>query len=479
MKLRIRIIAFLMLVCQSMLLADHTLPRHRAYTWSQLSLDDLKGEIRIPVLFINFEESNNDNERLVSANNQNTWMTRLNDTNTANHMGDDGSVNDYYLAQSYGQTDVTFENIGEYTATGKAADYADNSASPSMLRKALASLTDVDWSRYDSNGDKEVDCLLAIYAGHCDGDETSRGVIVTSIYPHQNWMSNTGNRKRQDVGAEGYFVQSYVLANDLRNHSTSVAAISTVCHELAHGIFDLPDYYKSLTSYMGQYDAMCYGYRQMTYGAATDHCCDMTSFNRMYLGWLTPRELTEPCHVRLEPLSKSQDACIIFDPQDNNHFFMLENRATLSNTWDAHLPAGGLVLTEINWRQNAFDSHTVNASQPKNIRVINAATSKGLAISNDTYYNFDQTQIPYGIKNRTEIPSAVNKIFETQTVKNITINDDQSIEFDFMRGATGIEAVGSIGVHADGEEGYDLLGRKAAPGQKGIVISNRKIKIIY
>lgn len=472
-KVLIFLFPFVLLSNTFSTLADnvHELPRHRAYTWSSLSLEDLQGDICIPVIFINFAESNNDNEKAVSSSNQELWMSRLNERSTSNHMEEEGSVNDYFLAQSYGKLNVTFENIGSYTASGRASGYTDYGVCGTMLRQAVQSLTEVDWSRYDCNGDKEVDCLLAIYAGHSDDDTSSRNANITSIYPHRNWMSNVGNGR--EALSEGYYLESYVFANNLRHHSTSLAATNTICHELSHGILDLTDYYKSLTSYLGQYDAMCYGYRQMSYGASTDHCCDFTSFNRMYLGWLTPDELTQPCHVKLNSLSTSGEACVIFDPADVNHFFLLENRAALPDSWDAHLPASGLVVVEVNWERNAFEFHNVNSARRKNIRVICAATAQGLAIPNDSYLNFDQSQVPYGIQGRDAIPASVHSLFATQTVTNIIVNENHTVEFDFMGGGAGIEAVTSDPTAS--LPSYDLLGQRIGPGAEGFRILNHRL----
>lgn len=449
----------------------HELPRHRAYTWSSLSLEDLQGDICIPIIFINFTDNNNDNEVAVSSSNQQLWMSRLNDRSTSNHMGEDGSVNDYFLAQSYGKLNVTFENIGSYTAPGRGSNYTDYGVCGNMLRQAVHSLTDVDWSRYDSNDDMEVDCLLAIFAGHSDDDTSSRNANITSIYPHRYWMSIVDNG-REPLG-DGYYLESYVFANNLRHHSNSLSATNTICHELGHGILDLTDYYKSLTSYLGQYDAMCYGYRQMNYGASTDHCCDLTSFNRMYLGWITPDELTEPCHVRLNPLSTSGEACVIFDPADANHFFLLENRAALADSWDAHLPASGLVVVEVNWDRDAFEYHNVNSARRKNIRVICAATGQGLALPNDSYLDFDQSQVPYGIQGREAIQTSVHSLFATQTVTNIIVNEDHSVEFDFMGGGAGIEMVTDDALAAS--PCYDLQGQRIATGNSGFQIRNRRL----
>lgn len=425
--------------------AEHELPRHRAYEWSGLSLDDLRGDIRVPVIFVDFGTAGSDNETKVSAANQKTWISRLNTTNSANHMGADGSVNDYFLAQSYGLLNVTFESVGNYTASGSAASYADSNAW--LARTAISSLTDVDWSRFDANGDGEVECVLLIYAGHADGDDNAQQTPVKSIYPHQDWLrQSTGSRLKMGDA----FVQSYVWMNNLRNgSSTAVNATNTACHELSHGLLDLPDYYKNLVSYMGQYDAMCYGFRQTAYGSATNHCCDFCAFNRMYLGWLTPFELTEPCHVKLQPLSQQAEACIIFDPNDANHFFLLENRQALANSWDAHLPASGLVVTEVHWNRQRWESHSLNGSATKDIQLVCAADNSHVAYPNDIYYNFDQSLIPYGSAGRTSIGSAVSPVFETLTVTGIRTNRDGSVEFDFMGGGPTVDFTGIGAIRTD------------------------------
>lgn len=477
-KLKFLFVAFLCFISiVPAVRAQHTLPLHQAYSWSNLSIVDFKGEIIIPVVFVDFSQSNGDNEMTISDQSKDTWMEHLNESNTLNHMGSKGSVSDYFYAQSYGQLTVTFEEIGTYTAAGKAAGYADYTADAKLVYNAVTSLMDVDWQRYDCNGDKEIDCVLFIFAGHADGDLSSRKATITSIYPHQNWLTNR-QQPKAEVG-DGYKVQSYVFTNNLRDSSSSVDAINAVCHELGHGIFDLCDYYKNLTSCMGQYDAMCYGFRQTSYGSANNHCCDYTTFNRMYLGWLKPCELSLPGHVKLHPLSRVAEACVVFDPNNQNHFFLLENRATLSNTWDAHLPAGGLILTEIYYSRQQFESHNVNATASRrNVAVICAATGKPLGISNSTYYQFDQKQVPFGISGRKDIGSGVSSVFASQPITNITINADQSIEFDFMGGGENVDL--SVEQHQltalSSHQAYDLLGRQVSePLHPGIyIVDGRK-----
>lgn len=457
-------------------LAQHELPRHHSTEWSPYTIEEMQGDIIIPVVFINFTVSNNDNETSVSSNNKTEWIRRMNDACSNNHMLDNGSVNDWFYAQSYGKTNVTFEEVGEYKAPGKAADYYEKSACAVLACDATSSLTDVDWSRYDRNGDKGVDCVLFIFAGHADGDNSSRGMTVTSIYPFRDWMTN---RLSHTHPLGDHFVDSFVFANNLRHKSSGIDNINTLCHELCHGILDLTDYYRNLNSYMGQYDAMCYGFRQLD--AAGDHCCDMCSFNRMYMGWLNPCELSQPGHVKLRPLSSHAEACIIFDDANPNHFFMLENRAKDANSWDANLPAGGLIVTEVNFNRSNFEYHNVNGGFKKDIRLICAATGAGIQIPNDTYYNFDQTQIPYGIGGRTTIGSNVSSVFATKTVTNITVNADNSIEFDFMGGGEDIElgiSQNTVSV-VDASRIYDLMGREmTSEPRAGVYIKGGKTYLV-
>lgn len=468
-------IATFLCLCQA---ESQNYPLHRKYDWCSMTNEDMQGDIRIPVLFVGFEKENGDNETRITESNQKTWLTRLNDSHPTNHMKSNGSVNDYFLAQSYGLTNVTFERIGEYIAPGKAADYAESSTNSPMARNALLSLNGIDWSRYDSNGDKEVDCLLIIYAGHSDGDLNSKRATISSIYPHMNWFSNDKKHTRLDLG-DGYTAERHVFAQSMADCSTSLSAINTICHELSHGIFDLCDYYRGERSYMGQYDALCYGFNQKNYGSTANHCCDYTAFNRMYLGWLTPIVLKESQHVILQPLSRQGDACILFDPANSSHFFLLENRAKLSNTWDANLPEGGLVLTEVNYRIMAFEQHNVNNSTPRNIQIIKASTSKGLSITQAEYYDktIDHTGVPYGPNGRTEIPATVHPLFASHRITHITINADHSIEFDYENLTDGICPT-PLQDDKNAATPFDLTGRRMLKQHKGIYILNgRKYKI--
>lgn len=141
----------------------------------------IKGNVRVPVIFVNFSESNSDNANVVSDDNQTAWMESLNGT-----TGFGGTQ--FFSDMSYGQLNVTFEKVGTYTATGKASAYSNSLAS--LMQSAVGQYTSTDWTRFDSNGDGFVDMVMLLFAGHADGDNSSASRQITSIYPSSGFVDN-------------------------------------------------------------------------------------------------------------------------------------------------------------------------------------------------------------------------------------------------------------------------------------------------
>lgn len=458
-----------------------TLPKREKTEWCKFSAQELQGEIKIPVVFVNFTTNSTYNESTsqwegsdatsVTSDNQSKWMEQLNNSCSRNFLNLNGSVQDYFKVQSYGKLTISFEKAGVINA-GSADEldkYADQAI---MIKNKLSTLSSVNWNKFDSNKDGEVDCILLVYAGHACYDYTSSYMTNYNIYPNRNWISNLTGSKLQLGSMKA---DSYVMTNDLRNESNDIDGLATVIHELGHGIFDLNDYYNNSTSYVGQYDAMDFGFRQMsnysTYMPQGEHPCCYTAFNRMYLGWLTPIELTKACTVELRPLDEYADACIIADPNDQNHFFMLEYRKKNNNSWDAHLPSEGLILTEINYNTDKFNYHGVNSNSPKNITLIDANTNSATAISSSSYYNYNQSYAAYGKNGKTSIPATVNQLFATKTVTNIQIKNNGTLTFNFMGGGETINAIDFATINT--ENNNDI--KKLVVNNTICIIKNKRI----
>ena len=112
--------------------------------------------------------------------------------NTENFTEDQyvGSVRDYFLAQSYGQFNLTFDlvfvelpdGLRKYRSTSSHDEYSQY-----MVDDIVDALQtqNIDWSLYDWDGDAFVDQLLIIYAGK----GMNAGGGNNTIWPHQWWLS--------------------------------------------------------------------------------------------------------------------------------------------------------------------------------------------------------------------------------------------------------------------------------------------------
>ena len=118
-----------------------------------------------------------------------TWNKIFNAENYAEGMYV-GSVRDYFLAQSYGQFDLTFDlmlvELPDGRSKYRSTSYDDEN-SQFMVDDIVDVLQthDIDWSLYDWDGDTFVDQLLIVYAGkgmNAGGDSNTR-------WPHQWWLS--------------------------------------------------------------------------------------------------------------------------------------------------------------------------------------------------------------------------------------------------------------------------------------------------
>lgn len=417
----------LLLLCTALLLmiamqANAGIWPRQYGSWDRLNNGGaVTGDIKVPVIFVNFSQANSDDEYTISEANQNTWMTNLNAT--TNFGG-----TQYFKDMSYGVLNVTFEKVGVYTATGKGSTYA--STYENLVKNAIGNFKTANWSSYDSNNDGFVDMVLLIYAGHADGDYNSSNAEVTSIYPSSGWLDLSTGTGTTITGISGVKFSRYLNVNDLAYGKATISNLGTALHELGHALFDLPDYYNKSTgnpSYganLGYWDTMDYGAFFGEYANKANAVPGLSSFSRMLNGWLTPTELTEPQHCKLQPLNNKAECFMIKDTE--THYYLLEARHAASGSWDDGL-ATGLLVTEVNEANN--DWILYHQSNDGKVKVVTANKMKYDA---DNFANNLSAQ-PFGPKVNT-IDKSYGTIFGTKTVENIVINADGSVEFDFMGG---------------------------------------------
>lgn len=393
-------------------------------SWSRLSNGGaITGNIKVPIIFVNFQTAGSDDENEIPESNQNGWLTSLNST-----TGFGGTQ--YFSDMSYGKVNVTFEKVGVYSANGSASSYSNTYAN--LVSTAVSSFSSVDWSQYDSNGDGFVDMVLLIYAGHADGDYYSSGRTVSGIYPQSGWLDVNSGNGTTISGISNLKFSRYLFVNDLASGSANRDGLSTALHELGHALFDLPDYYNrsngtpSYGSNMGMWDTMDYGlYLASLYGTSNP-VPGLSAFSRMLNGWLTPIELTQPLSCTLPPITEEAKCYMI--KESDTHYYLLEARHAVTGSWDNGL-ASGLIVTEVNESgiSNFILNHGSNDGKVKVLPANNVVYGSGNYTSNLS------TQ-PFGTNNVTEISSSFGAIFSTKTVTNIKVNADGSVSFDFMGG---------------------------------------------
>lgn len=247
-----------------------------------------------------------------------------------------------YFGAIFG-TAFTFDVTDVVTLPHKYAYYGENGSddhdkNPQQLvyDACTAASGSVGFSRYDNDGDGEVEAVFVFFAG---GDE-AEGAGDDHPWSHQ-WNLHS---KGLALTLDGVKVDTYACAAELRRTDDryGLATIGTFCHEYSH-TFGLPDLYDvdyeasggtaealwRFTSLMDGGNHDNYGRTPPTYNAVERHL----------LGLGTALPLTIGRHT-LSPLQDSGTYGILED--GDGEAFLFECRA--STGWDAYIGGSGLLI---------------------------------------------------------------------------------------------------------------------------------------
>ena len=310
------------------------------------------------IILVNFGENST---HFQSGNNQELFNKIANQENF--NEGDfKGSMYDYFLAQSRGDFQLTFDVVGPVEVEHKASYYGQNKKkggdkfAASMVIEALGLVDDqVDFSKYDWDGDLKVDQVYVVYAGKGEHD----GGGPSTIWPHewtltdaQAYGDGSGPQVLDDVT-----IDTYACGSEL-NGSGNICGIGTMCHEFSHCL-GYPDYYD--TDYSGgqgmfMWDLMDTG----SYNGDGYLPAGYTSYERWAAGWLTPIELsaTTTSISNMQSLQEGGEAYVIYNKGNRNEFFMLENRQ--QKGWDGGIPGEGLLILHVDYDADVWADNGPN-----------------------------------------------------------------------------------------------------------------------
>lgn len=280
-----------------------------------------------------------------------------------------GSVRDYFLSQSYGKFSLDFDVMGPVTLSKNLSYYGDNDSdgndkhAAEMVAEAVKlAVSGIDLKRYDWDGDGYVDQVYVVYAGYGEHADAP----ANTIWPHEFELSEAA-KYNDGPGAltiNGVTIDTYACSSELRGSSgNKMDGIGTACHEFSHCLA-IPDMYDTSADGenfgMNVWDLMDYGSYNGEDGYG-ETPAPFTSYERMYCGWLTPVELTQPRNVNDMPaITKEPVAYLIrnANPKFPGEYYLLENHQ--QESWDAYAPAHGMLVLHVDFNSNAWKQNTVN-----------------------------------------------------------------------------------------------------------------------
>jgi len=291
-----------------------------------------------------------------------------------------GSVKDYFYDQSYGKLEIDFDVVGPVTVSREYSYYGKNNKSgidsnPWVMITEACNLVDglVDFSKYDWNGDGEVNQVYVVYAGY--GENYTSDDDPNTIWPHEYSLSEVqeSGGSISPMSLDGVTIDTYACSCELVFASGSTMdGIGTACHEFSHCL-GFPDLYDCDYKYcpsMSAWDLMDAG----SYSGPNNMGEVPTGFSayeRWIGGWLELTELTDPCLVRdLPNLGDSARAYVIYNENERCEAYVLENRQ--NDRWFKYPDkAHGMLITHIDYDEVVWNNNGVNSvsSHPRVIYV--------------------------------------------------------------------------------------------------------------
>ena len=336
-----------------------------------------------------------------------------------------GSARQYFQDASFGQYTPEFDVVGPVSVSKNMEYYGQNDRYgdmyPHKMVDEACKLADtqfnVDFTRYDNNGDGYVDFVFVIYAGYGEAD----GGADETIWPHAWNLSSVGTR----CVIDGKTVDLYACGNELDYYSKKHTGIGTFCHEFSH-VLGLPDLYDTNQEdphgekTFGSWSILDYG----PYNNEGNTPPTFSAYERFFMGWLTPRLITEPENVVLKDLKESNEALLISSSDQHNlignnpsptTFYMIENRQ--QEGWDKHLPGHGMMLTKILYDYKKWFENTVNNTSSKMGVDLIEADGQAPTYGQNGYDGKAKDLFPAGATKYTKIENhAIEEIAETNGV---------------------------------------------------------------
>lgn len=399
---------------------------------SQILDDPMEGKKKGLVILVNFSDV-----QMQTPNPHDTFSRYMNEEGYKEN-GQYGSVRDYFLSQSYGKFDFSFDVVGPVTLPNPMSYYGRNVGGfdvrpgEMVLDACLLIKDQVDFSTYDWNGDGEAEQIFVVYAGYAE----SNGASSNTIWPHQSYVQN---RDGSNLVVNGTRVGKYACSSELTGTSgKTLSGIGTMCHEFSH-CFGIPDFYdiNGVNWGMDVWSLMDYG----CYNNNGNTPIGYTAYERMMCGWLDPIVLTDTMSVTDMPaLSDQPVAYALVNDANADEYYLLENRQRKG--WDSYMYGHGLMVVHVDYDLREWNYNTVNTkAQRKRMSIIPADNQLKRTVQDyagdlfpgtNGVIQLTDTSTPAALLNT---PNASGLALMSKPIYNISEKDGK-ISFDFLEQRT-------------------------------------------
>lgn len=294
------------------------------------------------------------------------WNNILNKTGYSEN-GANGSVHDYFLDQSNGLFNLTFDLVGPVELSKSCYHYGTNNPMndddidinmDELIVEACKAIDDkVNFKDYDWDGDGYVEQVFFLYAGW---GEAVYGANSKLIWPHEYWLSGYSSYP-MGLALDGVKIDQYACGCEMEgreNVSMNLSGLGIFCHEFSHCL-GLPDFYTYTgLDLLGEWDLLAMGSYNHNGWCPPNY----TSYEREFCGWQQPVVLDQPTSVT-DMLSLS-DGGMTYKVVNNaisskaDEYYLLENRQ--KKGWDKYVPGHGLLVLHVDYDEEIWYYNTVN-----------------------------------------------------------------------------------------------------------------------
>lgn len=410
------------------------------------------------------------------------------------YLRNKGSVTDYFYDMSKGTYTPQFDVVGPYKLNHTSLYYGkgDKDNTYALVSDACkAADKDVDFSRYDADGDGMVDLVYIIYAGYPASMSGNPNDIWPKSGPGNDSFGTYDGKKvcRFGVHAELNFGRELNQKNGFL-----LSGIGLFCHEFSHTL-GLPDLYPTVDASKvdnqnpEMWDLMDGG--EYTYNGG--YCpTPYSPWEMAAMGWATPIELSdEKQTVTLKSYGKERIAYKI--KGENNEYLLLQN-IQIGGWWTgvAYVYNTGMLVWRIDYNNkdvNLFDNPNNPIGKPK-VMIVPADDyvisdynhGEGKKYTNDEYKASLKGDPFPGTTKRTELLSVVlNNSTLEKPIYNIK-EENGVITFDYLDNISAIQLPSVDETDMTTKQIFSLdgryLGNDASKLTKGIYIIGKKKVVI-